>query len=343
MGGHKRIAKSLLDWDQHFEGKKATTGLEVDGYIFQQIFKPLRTRIEHRAFVDITAANGNVVRLFMEHAFYEDLLETNWFMINHELLTPEDMDILPEMDMLICKTKVSLKLLKRYKKKMNHKYQIFYLGFTSIIRPSAHHQMDYNKFLHLAGASWMKNTPAILQAWSNHPEWPTITILCRKYCYDNIKKVLKRIRKPKRNKGKGLPKNIILHTELLPWSTVDELLGTSGVQLVPSQSEGWGHYIHEAKAHKALCVYTDYPPMSEFFTQSSGVPISKGRKIKMLSELPGVFGFDIDPKGVEIAVNKILDMPYQKRKQMGENARYGFYKSRKHFLERAAILRQKLR
>lgn len=332
------MQKSFVLWDKKFENDKPETGLEVDGYIFREIFKPYKTRIEHRAWIDINSS----IRLFMEHIDHDALKDRNWFMINQELVTEDDLDLLPEMEIVICKTDLAFRLVRAYKQKHhpNAAYEIFFLSFTSIIRPvSKKYFMNYDKFLHLAGASWMKGTAAVLSAWEMHPEWPTITILCRKYCYDQTRKQIRSILKKHRGK---MPQNITLYTELVPVDKVQELLETCGVQILTSEAEGWGHYIHEARAHKALCVYTDFPPMNEFFQKNEGIGVSEGKPIKMEGDLTGADGFQVTSHGVEKAIQKVLKMSILEREKMGINAMHSFYKDRKYFFERANELKKRI-
>jgi len=329
---------NLTKWDDSFT-QHATTGLEVDGYIFQKIFKPYTTKIEHRAWIDIYGKN-HTVRLFMEHLHRDDMLSDgdNWFMINQELLERRDVTLLKYVKVVIVKTDIANKLMTLYKQKTDAKFTIFFLGFTSIIKSLSNmYTMDYNKYLHLAGASWMKNTPTILETWCRHPEWPVITILCRKYCLDNIKALLTELKQH----YKRIPSNIDLRTDLVPFEEVQMLLETSGVQLVTSESEGWGHYIHEARAHAALCVYSDYPPMNEFFTANkSGVPVIGGKPIKMLSVLPGVYGIRISIQGLEAAMEHVFNLSTQQRIKIGMTARTEFYNERRDMLKRSVQLRQ---
>jgi len=340
--------QKAIQWDRHFLHKRPTTGLEVDGLIFEQIFKPYRTTIQRRQYVDIQKRNGGIIRLHMEHIgnrLKNDGNE-NWFMINQELPYSTDVKLLPSMDVVICKTRFAYKLVAQYllhmwtkKEYSKSKTVIYLLGFTSIIRPvSGHYELNYNKALHLAGASWMKGTDSVLKAWARHPEWPEITILCRDMCWDDIKSYVERLRQ----KG-AWGKNMTLYTHLVDSDKVQELLETCGIQLVTSDSEGWGHYIQEARAHSALCLYTDYPPMNEFFDEQSGIAVTGGHKIKMDGKLPGADGFRISAEAIEHAMSRVLNMSLTERKRMGKQARISFYKERVKFLKAAEVLKKRIK
>jgi len=325
-------------WDHNFLNVKPSTGLEVDGHIFTQILKPYSTKIEHRAWVDIFPKKGSskFIRLFLEHIHKDEMAFRNWFMVNQELLEPNDLYFMRDMELIICKTEFSYKLVKDYVEKHDYQCAIILLGFTSIIRPlSTKHQMNYNQALHLAGASWMKGTKNVLLAWNKHPEWPPITILCRQYCWDDVRSTAAKLKRSKR----GLGANITLLSELVSFDKVLGLLETCGIQILTSESEGWGHYIHEARAHQALCVYTDYPPMNEFFDHTSGIGVRKGKNVKMHGKLPGADGFSVSVEGIEDAMNKVSNLPYAAREKMGKHAAEQFYKERVAFLKKSQELR----
>lgn len=323
-------------WDENFRGKKTSSGLEVDGHIFAQIVKPLRTTIEHRKWVDIYRGRNEHVRLFLEHIEAEDLADRNWFMINQELTDNYDLSLFPRMEMIICKTELAYRVVSEWKTKHKLRYGVFFLGFTSIIPHISENRMNYNRALHLAGQSWMKGTSKVLMAWNRHPEWPPLTVLCSNFCWQTSRKVVDRLQKSRR----GLSPNIRVYNEVVPFSQVQELLKTCGIQILTSEAEGWGHYIHEARASGALCVYTDFAPMNEFFQPGEGVPVSDGQPKKMRGDMPGTEGFAVSVKGVEDAMAQVAELSLSERAQMGARARESFYRDRAQFLKRAKELKK---
>lgn len=55
--------------------------------------------------------------------------------------------------------------------------------------------------------------------------------------------------------------------------TLAELQLSHGVHICPSEREGFGHYINEARAASALVITTNHPPMNELITAATGVLI----------------------------------------------------------------------
>ena len=329
----KNPTKSLqesMEWDLQLRKIPVFTGLEIDGHIFRKVFSSInvKTIIAEREFVDINY-KGMKVRIHLEHIDPYNMIKPNkgenWFMINQELVDDEDIEDISKIDLVITKTHYATKLMQDFKKKKKHKYEIFYLSFTSITKkPSPH--MNYDKWYHGAGASWMKSTGPIIQAWLRNPNYPHITILCRDNCEDDFKKEIKKAK---------TSKNITIHTNKIPFKDLINLQTNSGVHIVSSQTEGWGHYIHEARSLEACCIYSDYPPMNEFFKDGQSGIATKSKKTYLTSDLPKARGIEFTAKDIETAVNKTLKMSSEKRKNIGKAARRQFYKERVEFLKKS--------
>ena len=54
---------------------------------------------------------------------------------------------------------------------------VSYVGFTSADRLDEEETMDYGSVLHLAGASSLKGTEALLNVWRRHSEWPEVLLV----------------------------------------------------------------------------------------------------------------------------------------------------------------------
>jgi hypothetical protein len=165
-----------------------------------------------------------------------------------------------------------------------------------------------------------------------------LTILCRQYCVDNFKQNIETAQTKCWIQKTNKCDNITIHTEKVSCEHLTELQTTSGVHLVASQTEGWGHYMHEAKSLGACCIYSDYSPMKEFFQNNvSGIAVHGTDLIKTFN-LPKSYGIVFTPENIETAVNKTLKLSLDERKQIGENAKKSFYKDRIVFLDRANVL-----
>lgn len=329
------------NWDARFKDAKISGGLQVDTLILSEVLKPFKTEIYSNEYVDVWVDDEEFVRIHLQQIYPENISARNYFIPNQELVGRSDLRALKYVEVVVCKTAIAYQLFKAYKAahpKLT--FHVFKLGFTSIAPPQTiKYRMDFNRFLHLAGQSPFKNTGPILQAWQKHPEWPELIVVCHTYCWEDNEALVQSFQS---TKG-GLGGNIRLIDARLPFEQVHELQLTAGVQLVPSQAEGWGHYQSEAILNGALCIYTNYPPMNEFFKRGEGIPVTDGQEVKLGNTvLPGAGGFDVSVEGVETAVAKVLSMSLAARRAMGQKARASYFKIREKFLERAEILKKRL-
>ncbi len=125
-------------------------------------------------------------------------------------------------------------------------------------------QEDNNneRWLHVCGKSIYKQTQVVIDSWK--PEYPHLDI----------------IYSPKDVKGLIAHKkdNITYHTTRLSDKDLIEKMRTSKIHLCPSETEGFGHYLHEALSTGALIVSTDGPPMNEWITTKEGFLASAKKK-----------------------------------------------------------------
>lgn len=214
---------------------------------------------------------------------------------------------------LLCKTKQAYRILK---KKFKNK-EVVYTGFTSVDRFRRNRGMDYNRFIHICGKSPYKGTLKIVEAWINHPEFPRLTIKVYDGMYSDIQNMLK-------NK---VVKNLEINNDFVSEDELSELYNACGIHLCPSNAEGWGHYIAEAKSAKAVVLYTNAPCMNETFTDGvDGISIDCDTSAPIITN--GVCPFyEIDPINVAKAVQKVLSLPLAEKQRIGNNARASYLKN----------------
>ena len=216
---------------------------------------------------------------------------------------------------LLCKTKQAYRILK---KKFKNK-EVVYTGFTSVdrFRRRSNRGMDYNRFIHICGKSPYKGTLKIVEAWINHPEFPRLTIKVYDGMYSDIQNMLK-------NK---VVKNLEINNDFVSEDELSELYNTCGIHICPSNAEGWGHYIAEAKSVKAVVLYTNAPCMNETFTDGDdGISIDCDTSAPIITN--GVCPFyEIDPINVAKAVQKVLSLPLAEKQRIGNNARASYLKN----------------
>lgn len=136
--------------------------------------------------------------------------------------------------------------------------KVSYISFSSSIK-SEFRQLgkDYSYILHRAGNSAYRGTAQLVELWKKHPEWPELRILMsfqRRF---------------------PISANNICYIDA-PESDVDyqRLIATSGIQIFPSQVEGYGLTIAEALGYGNVVVTTNAPPMNELVQPGRGVLLS---------------------------------------------------------------------
>ncbi len=209
------------------------------------------------------------------------------------------------VDTVLCKSRHACEIFSRLHPDTRH------VGFTSEDRLPAEVETDYSRFFHLAGKSTLKNTQCILDLWSQHPGWPLLTLVQHPH-----------------NAPKSVPDNVRLIASHLPDMELRLLQKRCGIHLCPSLSEGWGHYIAEAMSCRAVTVVTDAPPMNELVQRTHGVLVPYHRTE------PRHLGtnYFVDPSLLAQAVERLIQMPYESRKRLGDAARQWFEMNHQTFL-----------
>lgn len=221
------------------------------------------------------------IKIFIEH------LQTNYlqfvqseftcFIPNVELLEEWDMKFLKYVDYIICKNKQTYTF---FEKENIEKERLVYTKFTS---PDNYvsGKKQYSLFGHFAGTSSFKGTKELLECWIEYNGFldidPNIKlIIVRKISgWNSIDKVLSSYIKTLPFKKTDIPFknglsyiNIILY-DYLEEKEYNEITNYSGVHICPSLAEGFGHYINEARAKKAIVITTNAEPMNELIVNKN--------------------------------------------------------------------------
>ena len=214
---------------------------------------------------------------------------------------------LGRIDSVLCKSRHAEAIFAQLHSRVN------YVGFTSPDRLLAGAKPDHQRFFHLAGRSTLKNTALLLELWTRHPEWPSLTL----------------VQHPE-IAPQQVPPNVNLVDRYLPDAELQALQNAHGIHLCPSLSEGWGHYIVEAMSCGAMVLVTDAPPMNELVTAERGVAVPFAR-----SE-PRHLGFNYyaDPQALESAIERLIAMPLEEKQILGIKARQWFVGNQLAFQQR---------
>ena len=306
-----------------------TLGYNMDAKVIQQII-PTSKICTNTAYY-----KKALINFFIQDVNNKNLLKNakyNLVIINQELFFHRGVNKnspIYQIDYILCKTDIALKIAKHFKNKYNFKYKIYKLGFTTIF-PKMKITKTYNEMLHSAGSHHWKQTDTILKLWLKHPELPKITIICEKQCYDNIKNIIK---------NKNLPKNIKLYKELLPIKEYVKLKNKIGIHIVPSLTEGYGHYINEARIIGSTILTSNYPPMNELVDSESGILVDCSKLLLKRNKTKICY---INENDLLVGVQTIINLSNKEKEKLGNNAYNKYIKDKKYFTRRLKLLVKKL-
>jgi glycosyltransferase involved in cell wall biosynthesis len=179
------------------------------------------------------------VNLFLETVIVKmfDQATHNWVMPNPEWWLDEYRTCLPDISLILCKTRHAFELFQAL---AGSRAQ--YTGFVArdLYQP---HVTRKKRFLHVAGNSQMKNTEAILTAWKDLPY--RLTVVSPHYGAE----------------AAGIDRVKIY--DHVSDEELRRLMNSRQFHLCPSKYEGFGHYIHEALGVGAVVIASNAPPMNE--------------------------------------------------------------------------------
>jgi hypothetical protein len=249
------------------------------------------------------------VNVMLEHVWPEQLpsAHRNVVIPNPEWFDRTDQDLLRLVDRVWAKTGHSFDAFTRLGCRVN------LTGFDSEDRYDPDVARNEG-FFHLAGKSRMKGTTRLVELWSTHPEWPTLTIVhSRKAAFEIVE-----------------ARNIDYQTRYLADAELREIQNRHVFHLCLSETEGWGHYIGEAQSVGALLLTTDARPMNELVTQERGLLVESHES--GMQHLAMTYSFDA--AGLERAVGAALQMGEHERLRLGGAARAWFLENKVGFARR---------
>ena len=278
-------------------GYGLSTDYKILTFIIKKHFKNLEINFVDcntykSKLVDINIFLETVVNIHMKNAKYNILIP------NQEWFSKDWVNYITGFDKLLVKTKYGMEVFKTFTKKD----KISYISWKSNDKLKKSIDKDYTKFLHACGASNNKQTQKIIDWWK--PEYPKLTVIANKDCVEvNFKQ----------------QDNIEYVFERLDDLKFDSLFNSCGVHICASETEGFGHYINEAKLCKSVVITTDAPPMNELINQSNGFLVKSKKKNKNKIALGS--RYSICKESFEETIEKIMSMQLDKLKVLGENAR----------------------
>ncbi len=292
----------------HLFGKINGSGLETDKGILEKELTALGHKVKFFFFLaPIHPEEKADLNIHLE-AINEECLNTaplNFFIPNPEWYI-QDMDLLNDVDLIVCKTHEAERIFQQLH------YKTFFLGFASPDCLRENVKKDFHQLFHLRGSSDTKGSVATVKAWMSHiyPWLPFLTVVT--------------------HIGPDLKDDTFqIIAGRLPEEEFRTLQNRCGIHLCPSETEGFGHSIMEAMSTKAVVVSVNAPPMNEFITDPEClIPYAKSGLCQL-----GVRYF-IDTRELVKIIYNLLNWPEQKLIAVGEKNREKFLQNNASFKER---------
>jgi hypothetical protein len=199
-----------------------------------------------------------------------------------------------------------------------------YVGWSSEdigISVSPAPEKNFDRFLHVKGTSEQKQTDVVMETWADHPEFPELVVamhgsldLTRPLSYGP---------------------NVSIHHRKLEPSDLQLLQISSGVHVIPSGTEGFGHALNESRAVASVLITADAPPMNGFVRQGTD-----GMVVAVDAERATPWGrsrfFPISRESLAATVSRLLSRNVTERQAMGQAARQAFVVDRLAFEKHVA-------
>jgi len=256
------------------------------------------------------------INLYLElfDPFWLDQARAAYLIPNQEWLSVGSLPDIATLDAVLCKTRFADNVLRRYG------IPTSYIGFTSRDRYRSSVPKDFGKWLHLVGRSGQKGTETVIETWKENPGFPLLTI----------------VRHPDHHECAGMiaragAANIREIAAYLGEDDLIEILNSHEVHVCPSEIEGFGHSLNEARSCKAVVVTTDAPPMNELVTRRWGVPVTAD-DVSEDPDYPGITRrFHVTTERLAQAVRRVMALSCTARAVLGERARERFLEEDRRF------------
>jgi hypothetical protein len=302
-----------------------TAGLRRDLRVFREVLRGRPVELTITAFDPALAprlrrgvrraVNTVLPRKRYDINIYDEEIEPSWmpfarvncFTPHQEWLKDESRALLPVMDAILCKTHYADGIFAGLG------CRAIYTGFTTLDRYDPSVPKDYGACLHIGGSSLQKGSMAVNRVWLAHPEFPELKM----YWHE-----------PTARPVRGA--NVHVETAYVADAEINAAQNRCGIQLCTSEAEGFGHYIVEAMSCGAVVLTTGGAPMNELVQPGRGVLVGYDRQAPQAAGM----NFYVDESKLANAVQDVLALSTQERKEMGDAAREWYLENDRRFRER---------
>ncbi|ETK76836.1 hypothetical protein F441_17185 [Phytophthora nicotianae CJ01A1] len=277
----------------------------------------------------------------------------------------EMIELTPEfywrVNVVLCKTQICFdRVTKWYEQEGNPRNtEVFYTKHTSSdqaqfarkrLGEDAIAPKDFSnvKFLHTPGTSIWKGTRAVLECWTSMAGLPPLDVYIDESAYNYM------MPPPFQTKLNHSRSPVNVHLGMVERSEFSKITAEAAFFMCPSRSEGYGHYINQARASGAVVVTTGAAPMNELInSREMGVLVQARRQHDDRMLLGGNFKGEHGLKNVQGLIaafspyhlcHTVLAMikttTPEQRAAMGANARRQYHEDTKFFAETMQELRE---
>lgn len=257
---------------------------------------------------DINIFLETVSKILFKYALVNVLIPNQeWFYKNW-------LPYLEEIDYVYVKTDYAKNIFSTLMS--SRKENVKFIGWRSLDRNKTGVKVktDYKQFLHVCGRSKHKQTQQMVDYWDE--SYPKLTIIYSPKDVDLVRRDIS---------------NIEYLTERLSDDDLDDIMNKTGIHLCCSETEGYGHYIHEAKSCGAVVISTNAPPMMDFINDETGYKVKTCAKKNLQKQLGSKYILDKDD--FKRVIEEIIQTDLKVLKKKGENARESFLKEASIFEE----------
>ncbi|KAG7377144.1 hypothetical protein PHYPSEUDO_012079 [Phytophthora pseudosyringae] len=265
------------------------------------------------------------------------------------------------VDAVLCKTHICFdRVTKWYEQEGNPRHaEVFYTKHTSSdqaqfarkrLGEQAIAPKDFAevKFLHTPGTSIWKGTRAVLDCWTSTKGLPPLDVYIGESAYNYMMP-------PQFQKRLNVSRSPVnIHLGMVERSEFTKITAEAAFLMCPSRSEGYGHYINQARASGAVVVTTDAAPMNELIpSREVGVLVQArhqkddrmllGGKYKGEHGLKNVNGLLASFSSYQLCqtvLAMVKSTTPEQRKAMGANARRQYHEDTKVFAQAMQELRE---
>eukprot|EP00644_Phytophthora_capsici_P002994 jgi/Phyca11/102773/e_gw1.7.787.1 len=304
--------------------------------------------------------------IFFNH-YWDDVPSLpRWPKVKPIYLMPniEMIELTPEfywkVDVVLCKTRICLdRVTKWYEQEGNPRNaEVFYTKHTSSDQAQFARkrlgqdkiaQKDFSNvtFLHTPGTSIWKGTRAVLDCWTSTADLPPLDVYIDENAYNYMM--------PKFETKLKFSRSVVnLHLGMVERSEFTKITAEAAFLMCPSRSEGYGHYINQARASGAVIVTTDAAPMNELISsRKMGVLVQARHQKDDRMLLGGNYKGEHGLKNVDGLIAAfssyhlcqtvqamIKSTTPEQREAMGVNARRQYHQDTRFFAESMQELRE---